>query len=104
MTWLDRLKNSDMRGAGTDKTDRTQERPLLSVLAVAGPGSFEKSRAVGRGLRMVEFRLTVDAPGRWHVALGADTDDLIADLRSRYGGRLDDVRVPDSNRYPGDTK
>lgn len=93
MTWLDRLKKSEMPGACTDKTDRTPPKPLLSVLAVADPGTSEKSKAPAARLRVVEFRLTVDPPGRWHVALGPDADDLIADLRSRYGARLDAARL-----------
>lgn len=97
MTWLDRLKNSDMRGAGTDKTDRTPASrpasPLLSVLAVPYPRTFENARATVARLRVVEFRLTDDAPGRWHTALGPDPDDLSADLRDRFGARLDGLRV-----------
>ena len=94
MTWLERLKKLDMRGAGTDKTDRTPNKPLLSVLAVAHPGTFEKSRGDGARLRIVEFRLKSDVPGRWHTALGPDADDLIADLRDRYRDRLDGIRKP----------
>jgi len=93
MTWLDRLKKSEMPGTGTDKTDRTPLRPLLSVLAVSRPGTLERSPAAVARMRIVEFRLKVDAPGRWHTALGPDTDDLIADLHERYGGRLDGARV-----------
>lgn len=93
MTWLDRLKKSEMPGTGTDKTDRTPLRPLMSVLAVPYPRTFENARATVARLRVVEFRLKDDAPGRWHTALGPDTDDLIADLRERYGARLDGARV-----------
>lgn len=45
------------------------------------------------GLQVVSFRLKIDPPGVWHTALGPDVADLIADLRGRYGARLDGVKV-----------
>ena len=94
MTWLERLKKLDLPGTGTDKTDRTPNKPLLSVLAVPNPRTFENARPVAARLRVVEFRLKVDEPGRWHTALGPDADDLIADLRDRYRDRLYGIRKP----------
>ena len=45
------------------------------------------------GLRIVEFRLFCDRPGAWHTALGPDADDLLHDLRDRFGERLEAVKL-----------
>jgi hypothetical protein len=92
MTWLERLKKSETPGARTDKTDRTLQRPLLSVLTVPAPCAVEKPLLQANRPSVVEFRLVSDAPGRWHTALGPSVQELIADLRSRYGTRLESAR------------
>lgn len=38
---------------------------------------------------LVDFRLREDPAGVWHSARGADPNEITADLRSRYGDRLD---------------
>ncbi|MBK7146787.1 MAG: hypothetical protein IPH76_16860 [Xanthomonadales bacterium] len=83
MTWLDRLKKTEMPGRGTDKTDRTPKRPLLSVLAVADPGTFEKSP----GRAVVRFRFAADPPNAWATCLGAPSESaesVRAGLRAKW--------------------
>lgn len=92
MTWLDRLKKLELPAPSTDKTDKTPSHRLLSVLSVAYPSASEESQATGHRLRVVEFRLTSDAQGRWHTALGPDLEKLVLDLRDRFGDRLAGIR------------
>lgn len=83
MTWLDRLKKTEMPGRGTDKTDRTPKRPLLAVLAVTPPGTFEKSP----GRAVVRFRFASDQPNAWATCLGTpgeSAESVRADLRAKW--------------------
>lgn len=83
MSWLARLKNLNVPAPGTDKTDRTPEKEVLSVLSVAPPANSEKLR----GRPVVHFRLPDHPPGAWATVIGRPgetREELVADLRQRW--------------------
>ena len=80
MSWLARLKNSNVPASGTDKTDKSPIRPLLSVLAVPPPGTNEKHEEPVR----VVVRYKVN--GRGGTAIGVKPRaEIIRDLRRMHG-------------------
>lgn len=98
MSWLARLKNSNVPPVGTDRTDKRPARPLLAVLSVGAPGSNEKHET-NEPRPVVHFRLRDHAPNAWATALGRPGEtihDLTADLRERYGSNL--IETKESGR------
>lgn len=70
MTWLDRLKNSNVLPKGTAKTAKRPARPLLTVLSAAMPGTLESNEsALPR--TVLHFHLRGPKSNAWATARAA---------------------------------
>jgi len=89
MSWLARLKNSNVPPLGTAITDKSPSRPLLAVLSVPHPATFEKHEPAKTGRVVARFRLPGDPPSASATCIGrpgASVESVIAELRERWPG------------------
>lgn len=83
MTWLARLKNSDMPTGAAAKTDKSPNRPLSSVLSVTQPAISENHAPLNRAV--VRYQLRGKPTNTWNTAIGpGPRERVVEDILRRW--------------------